>query len=116
MEINRKINWARGLTRIYLLVVLAWALYWIVWIPLEQVRSWQTLAIYVHDESKRTEYLSQANLLTQWKELGKEFARSPMASAAVLLLPPLLGYGLLRLILFTTKWIFSGFQHENECK
>jgi hypothetical protein len=113
---NRQINWTRGLTRIYLLLVLAWALYWIVWIPLEQVRNWQTLAINVYDESQRTTYLSQANLLAQWKELGKEFARSPMASVALLVLPPLLVYGLLRLTLFTANWVFSGFQHDNDRK
>ena len=56
-----KINWTRGLTRLYLLLVLAWALYWIVWIPIEQVQSWQTLAIYVHDESKRTDNWPKKN-------------------------------------------------------
>lgn len=114
VEMKKRINWTRGLTRIYLLMVFVWALYWIFWIPTEQVKNWQALAIYEQDESKRSEYLSQANLVAQWKALGKEFVHSPMASAALLLIPPILGYGFLRLTILITKWVFMGFQHDRE--
>jgi hypothetical protein len=109
---KKRINWTRGLTRIYLLMVVVWALYWIVWIPSEEVKNWQELAIYTQDETKKSEYLSRANLVAQWKELGKEFISSPITSLAVFLLPPILGYGFLRLTIFITKWVFIGFTHD----
>ena len=110
---KKRINWTKGLTRIYLLLVLAWVLYWIFWIPTQQVKNWEEMAIYTRDENKRSEYLSQANLVAQWKVLGKEFVDSPIASAVMLLIPPILGYGFLRLTIFVTKWVFMGFQHDN---
>jgi ABC-type glycerol-3-phosphate transport system permease component len=110
---KKRINWTKGLTRIYLLLVFVWALYCIYWVPMEQVESWQTLASLTQDETKRSEYLSHANLVAQWKELGKEFISSPIIVSAALLLPPILGYGLLRLTIFITRWVFKGFQHDN---
>jgi hypothetical protein len=112
-EHEKKINWTKGLTRIYLLLVFVWVLYLIFWIPSEHVKTWQALALYENDKTKQSEYLERANLIAQWKELGKEFTRTPIAGSALLLLPPILGYGFLRLIIFITKWIFMGFKYEN---
>jgi len=106
---KKRIDWTKGLTRIYLLLVFVWALYCIYWVPMEQVESWQTLASLTQDETKRSEYLSHANLIAQWKVL----AGSPIISLAMLVIPPILGYGLLRLAIFITRWVFKGFQHDN---
>lgn len=105
------INWVRGLTRIYILLVAAWFLYWILWIPLESIATWQNLAASTNDPAKRQEYYQHANLLAQWRELGREIVGSPFASAAVILLPPMLGYGALHLVLAIIRWVGLGFKN-----
>lgn len=110
---SKTMNWTRGLRRLYILVVIGWLLYWFVWIPLEGVRTWEQLAqASLDDPEKFREYIAHANLVAQWRELGQEIARAPLVSLLFLVIPPLAGYGLLRLTLFTIRWIAGGFRAD----
>ena len=108
-----EINWTRGLTRLYLLAVVVWFLYWLVWVPLDGVRTWQHLALATDDSAKRSEYWAHANLVAQWRELFQEMVRSPVVVLATIVLPPALGYGILLGILATVRWILRGFRASN---
>ena len=108
-----EINWTRGLTRLYLLVVVVWLSYWLVWVPLDWVRGWEQLALATDDSAKRSEYWAHANLVAQWRELFQEMVRSPVVVLATIVLPPALGYGILLGILATVRWILRGFRASN---
>ena len=106
-------NWTRGLTRLYILAVIGWLLYWFLWIPFEEVRTWEQLAQgSLNDPEKFREYIGHANLVAQWRELGQEIVRTPLSSLVVLVIPPLAGYGVLRCTLFTLRWIAAGFRAD----
>ena len=107
------INWTRGLTRLYLLAVIVWFLYWLIWVPLDGVHTWQQLALATDDSARRNEYWAHANLVAQWRELFREMVRSPVATVVVVFLPPALGYGALLGILATVWWILRGFRTSN---
>ena len=107
-----QINWLRGVTRVYILVVVAWFSYWILWLPLHSVHEWQYLAIHTQDTTERDKLWEQATLIAQWRELGRDLARTPVESALLLLLPPLLGYVVLRVIVAVIAWVIRGFRNE----
>lgn len=104
-----EISWTRGFTRIYLLVVVLWFLYWVLWIPLDQVHDWQQLALLTEDKAKQEEYWAHANLSAQWRELADEMVRSPFATLLVVFVPPVFGYIVLRGVLTLVGWVFHGF-------
>jgi hypothetical protein len=112
MTVRRGINWTRGLTRIYVLLVVGWLLYWVLWIPLEGVIRWHELAAATDDPVTRAEFFQHANLPAQWSELVKEIISSPFSAVLVVLVPPLLGYGVLRLVLSTIGWLARGFRDK----
>ena len=100
------IDWQRGLVRLYYLVVVFWFLYWIFWVPYEGVQSATRIASLANDPT----LWSHATFQYQWLELGKEIIEKPLLSLSFLGLPPLLGYGTLRLSFFTFKWLLAGFR------
>jgi hypothetical protein len=93
--------------------VVCWFLYWIIWVPLEEVHDWKEMALGTDDEAKRMEYLSNANIVAQWRELLKEVVKIPFVAIIIFLLPPILGYGVLRLTLVIIKWTLHGFKPIN---
>lgn len=103
------VTWTRGLKRLYLIVVIVWFSYWIIWVPLEGIRSWQQLALSVEDKTKQQEYWAHANLIAQWRVLAQEMIKNPFATIVVVFLPPALGYGILHATLGTVGWILRGF-------
>jgi hypothetical protein len=105
-------NWTRGLSRIYLLVVLIWLLYWFLWIPLQEAKQWKSLAQMADNPQQYREYMRQANAGEQIVLYFREYARRPVLTILFLGIPPLVGYGLLRLIILAIKWFAGGFRAD----
>jgi hypothetical protein len=103
------LDWKRGLTRLYLIVLVFWFLYWFIWVPFESANEMRETAIAIEDDAQGLKLYMEANFVAQFREVIREMRESPFGSALFLLAPPLLGYAVLRLALVMIRWILRGF-------
>jgi hypothetical protein len=99
-----EVKWTRGFSRLYLVavVVLYWG-YWFVWKAFQGIQDARQ-----HGESD--------DLLSEWGHMFQEMVRTPGAVIGILLVPPVVGYGILLGILATVRWILRGFLASNPPK
>jgi hypothetical protein len=115
-EGTRRVAWTRGLTRLYLLFgVGPWLFYWFVVVPLQiagRLHDSADALLYLGDAGAAEMMRADANYPAQAIRLLREL--SDPLSAIVLILPPLLGYVILRLIIGAVRWIRSGFSPASQ--
>jgi hypothetical protein len=101
-----EVNWTRGLSRLYLLAVVGWFAFILVWVPIEEGEKWYAIARMTDDSARQSEILTHVSFAAQWRELW----RDPVGTTGILLLPPIVGHGILLGILATVRWLLRGFR------
>jgi hypothetical protein len=94
-----EVKWTRGFSRLYLVavVVVYWG-YWFVWKAFQGIQ-----------EAQQRGESADTNFPAQWGHMFREIVRTPGAAVGILLLPPVVGYGILLGILATARWVLRGF-------
>ena len=98
-----EVKWTRGFSRLYLVavVVLYWG-YWFVWKAFQGIQ-----------EAEQRHEWADTIFPAQWAHMFQEIVRTPGSAVFILLLPPVVGYGILLGILATARWILRGFLASN---
>lgn len=124
INIPKKTSWSRGLHRIFAIICIVWAGYFIIWIPVtisnervknsaeirkiplsnnnytkQQIQGYDDLADKIFESSK---------LKNIYKEMMPDFH----IFASFILIPPFVVYLLIRLLIFIIKWIYNGFKAD----
>jgi hypothetical protein len=120
--VKTRINWARGIHRVFLLLCVIWALFVWIGLPVMQARQASDFAVMIYGfniEHPAKDSVEQADRQQTQRTLFEESTLPSIYKVQVLpnlhwfllgaLLPPAILYGLARAVIALVRWLYRGF-------
>jgi hypothetical protein len=126
---SKKVNWNKGLHRVFALLCVLWMGYWFVYLPWEAKQQatkyaaetysrWETLEKVPYlpqmSEQEKSAELKENWERATWSYMFSNMKKEEITFFAIIALVPAVIYGLVRLLIFLILWLYRGFKSSEE--